>query len=124
MTQLTGKIIWVLDDFGYFGNHIPKEDTTEHTVSKIKFAIIQEHMIKFQTDPVEYQGEQFAYNVNLNINDKGTHYTGSFSEVTDSDWTGKVSCELFENGKVFFIYGEWIEDETFYTWLARIDKVK
>ncbi|MDZ4845332.1 MAG: hypothetical protein SH857_07255 [Chitinophagales bacterium] len=121
--QLSGKIYWVLDDFGYKGNrNFSKKDETAHTSTKVKYALVQDHMIKFSTEAVEIDGEVISYNINLLINDRGTEYTGTFSEASDADWNGDVSCELFENKKAYFLYGNWVEDEEVYTWWARIDK--
>jgi hypothetical protein len=124
MTQLIGRIYWVLDDFTYNGNIIPTKDSTAHAATRLKYAIIQDHMVKFQTEPINYFDNKLVYDVNLTINDIGTRFVGTFSEVTDDDRRGDVSCELFENSKAFFLYGNWIEDEYNYTWWARIEKDK
>lgn len=120
--MLSGKIYWVLDDFTFNGNYYPKKDETVHIVTKIENVIIDEHMIKFSTNPIEYGGELFSYDVNLLINDNGLGFSGRFTETSDGDWSGSISCELFENKNLYFIYGKWTEDEVIYTWWARIEK--
>ena len=122
MKKLSGKIYWIADDFSFNGNFIPKKDETSHTVSKVEDVVIDEHVIKFTTTPVDYDGEKFSYNVNLLADEKGLGFTGTCNETTDRDWKGEIKCELFENKKTYFIYGKWTEDDVVYTWWARIDK--
>lgn len=124
MSGLNGKIYWVCDDFSYNGIYIPKKDETSHISTNLTNAIITDYMIKFSTEDVDYgDGIILGYNVNLNINDNGSGFSGTFTEVYhQSDWKGNVSCELFENKKVFFLYGKWMEDDKIFTWWARIDK--
>jgi len=122
MTQLSGKIYFVESDFLFNHVYIPKKDETSFIVTSIENAIIEEHMIQFSTTPYEYNGEILSYNINLLINDNGLNYSGTFSEKTDQDWNGPVSCELFENKKNYFMYGKWTEDEVVLTWWARIEK--
>jgi len=120
--QLKGKIHWVLDDFFYIGMVIPKKDTTAHIVARINNVIIDEHMIKFYVEPYEVRGEMWSYNVNLLINENGTKYNGTFTEATEGDWAGEISCELYSNAKRHLIYGRWTEDEVLYTFWAIIEK--
>lgn len=122
MSKLTGKIYWVESDFSFNGCHIPKKDETSHTVTRIENAIVDDHMIKFTSTPVDHGNYQFGYNVNLIANDKGLGFTGSFSDTTDGDWKGEITCEVFENKKAFLLFGKWTEEEIIYTWWARIDK--
>jgi hypothetical protein len=94
--QLKGKIYWILDDFNYIGEFIPKKVTTSHTVAKLEYVIIQDHMIKFYVCPYKgSDGGDWSYNVNLQINDNGTKYNGTFSEANEPDHYGEVYSELF-----------------------------
>ena len=120
--QLKGKIYWVLDDFLYIGVNYPKKDTTLHAVARIDNVIIDEHMIKFYIQPFEVRGEIWSYNANLLINENGTKFNGTFTEATDSDYSGELSCELFSNSKGHMLYGRWTEDEALYTFWAVVDK--
>ena len=125
MEPLKGKIYWVEDTFSYEGIHKLKGKESWHIVSKIENVIIDEHLIKFLVLPHIVNlasGEQFSYNVNLIPNETGMGFTGSFSEASDSDWSGEVTCERFENSKKIMLYGRWIEDSSEYTWWAIIDK--
>jgi hypothetical protein len=120
--QLKGKIHWVLDDFFYIGMVIPKTDDTAHIVARINNVIIAEHMIKLYVEPYEVRGELWSYNVNLLINESGTKFNGTFTEGTDTDWTGEVTCELLSNPKRHMLYGRWTEDEILFTFWAIIEK--
>ena len=120
--QLKGKIYGVLNDFSYIGMVIPKKDETAHIVARINNVIIDDHMIKFYVEPYEVHGAFWSYNVNLIINERGTNFNGTFTEGTDTDWTGEVTCELFSNPKRHMLYGRWTEDEILYTFWAIIEK--
>ena len=121
--QLKGKIYWVLDDFAYIGAVVPKKDQTSHTVARIDFAVIEEHMIKFYVCPHKSSdGQDWSYNVNLTINDIGTQYNGIFTEATEPSYKGEVFSELFSNHKKFMLQGRWIESDAIYTFWAIFDK--
>jgi hypothetical protein len=121
MSKLTGYIFWVSGDFSFNGTHKSKENDYDRTASKIEEVIVEEHMIKFQTGLLFEGKNKFSYEVNL-INDSANIFKGRFNLLTATEGRGDVSCELFQNSRAYFLYGEWIEDSNCYTWWARINK--
>jgi len=126
MKTLSGKIYWVKFDFNFIGVHNPKTDETSFISAKITNCVVDENMIKFTT--VAPDVDYTTYNINLLINDTGKKYEGKFKETENEDNEGKITCELFQSTKEYFLYGKWteydydIETEVVYTWWARIDK--
>jgi hypothetical protein len=121
--QLKGRIFWVLDDFSYTGEIIPKKDATSHTAARLENVIIDEHMIKFYVCPYKSSdGDEYSYNVNLLVNDTGTRFNGYYSFEKEPSWRGEVFCELFSNKGKYLLQGRWIEEDCIYTFWAIIDK--
>jgi len=123
MSQLTGKIYLIEEDFAFSGVREPKTKQTSHIISKVEHVLISEHAISFTVMPYDYKGEEISYNVNLSIDEIGFGFTGSYSNVSDPDAKGNVKCELFSNSKQYMLYGRWIgEDEGIYTFWSIINK--
>jgi len=120
--QLKGKIYWIYDDFSYIGENIPKTGETSHAVARISNAIIDDNLIKFHVEPYKVGSDFWSYNVNLLMDEIGTKLHGTFTETTDADWAGEITCELFSNPKRHMLYGRWTEDEDIFTFWAIIEK--
>jgi hypothetical protein len=121
MSKLKGEIFWVLGNFSFTGSHKSIENDYDRTANKIEEAIVEEHMIKFQTGLFSEGKNEFSYEVNL-INDSANLFKGNYKNLSKTGGSGEVKCELYQNNKAYFIYGEWIEDSNCYTWWARISK--
>jgi hypothetical protein len=129
MKTLSGKINWVEFDFSFTGAHFPKKDETSFVSTKISNVIIDENMIKFNTEPwdVGKGCDSVIYHVSLVISDDGKKFDGIFNEEDDCSEV-KCTCELFENKSSYFLFGKWTEylfedeSESICTWWARIDK--
>jgi len=120
---LSGKIYWVQDDFSYNSFYDPKKGETLHISTGVDNVLIDENMIKFSTLPIKnISNEIESYNVNLIINEHGIDYSGTFANTEDRDWSGPVTCELYENKKAYFLFGKWTESEFLFTWWAKINK--
>jgi hypothetical protein len=121
---MNGKIFWVLDDFAYIGAFVPdKKRPTSHTVARIENVIIDDNMIKFYVLPHEAADKiVWSYNVNLLNNPTGTRYEGGFTEATEPDHKGKITCELYSNTNKYLLQGRWYECDEVYTWWAIIEK--
>jgi hypothetical protein len=124
MSQLKGKMYWVVDDFAYNGMRLFKKDETAHFVSGIENAIIDEHTITFTVLPLDVAGTVFNYKVSLLPDNFGNGFTGKFDEASDPEWTGNVKCDVFSNDKQYLLYGTWMEAEMAHTFWAIIDKEK
>lgn len=123
MTQLSGKIVWVTDDFGYYGHYKAlTQHNTSHVVTKLTHFVMDENMISFCTDPYTAEGETFEYRVNLMVGNKEYFYSGYANYGDGSRADVEISCEAFEHKKKIMLYGKWIEDEIYHTWWASIDK--
>ena len=130
MTQLSGRIYWIIEDFNFEGTRKIRLDNkkkyshedSEHSTTKIENVIIDDFVLKFSTLPYDCDGEAFSYFVNLTSLDKEFIYKGQATSQTDEDERIEVSCELFENRKKYFLYGTWKEYDSVYTWWASIYK--
>jgi hypothetical protein len=121
MSKLTGEVFWVLGNFSFKGSHKSIQNDYDRTASKIEDAIVEDHMIKFQTELFSEGNSEFSYEVSL-INESANLFKGSFKILSETGGSGEVKCELYDNSKAYFLYGEWIEDSNCYTWWARIRK--
>lgn len=122
MAALTGKLYWIENDFDFNGPRETKKGESESAITGIENVIVDDNMIEFRTIPFELEGVQTSYNINLRADETGLGYSGKFYDTIDRDWNGEVKCELFENAKMYFLYGKWTEDDVIYTWWARIQK--
>lgn len=120
---LKGRITWIPSDFKFKGAYTSKDETS-FFVTDISDVIIQDYMIKFFTEPYEFDGMSLSYNVNLLIDEYGSKYVGKFTLKSDPEWIGQVTCELYENKRKYLLYGSWIENEEECSWIAEIEKTQ
>lgn len=120
------KICWIADSFSYNGL-IPEDDRDGYNFSaKIEKSIVDEHMIKLVTKPVNFGEGVIGYFVNLIHDDFSKKYIGKYQDTEDVLSSGYVECELFSNRWFYFLIGTWIEtgddEESKFTWFAKIEK--
>lgn len=120
---LKGRIAWIPSDFKFKGTYTSKDETS-FFVTNVSDVVIQDYMIKFFTEPYEFNGMSLSYYVNLLIDEYGSKYVGKFTLESDPEFEGQVTCELYENKGKYLLYGSWIENEVIYSWIAEIEKTK
>lgn len=121
MNKLTGEVFRVFGNFSFKGNHKSIQNDYDRTANKIKDVIVEDHMIKFHSGLFSEGNSEYSYEVIL-FHDSANLFNGSFKILSETRGRGDVKCELYENSKAYFLYGEWIEDSNCYTWWARIKK--
>src|SRR5436190_6369566 len=106
MSQLSGKIHWINHDFSFYGcEKVLTRDEVYYTVTKVTNFVMDENMISFYTAPYEYQGDTYAYKVNLLAGNRDYIYTGYANYVEGGRVDGSISCQVYNHNDRIMLHG-------------------
>ena len=109
--MLKGNINWFTSDLKF-----KESQDVEVTVGTISNVLFDDNSIKFNA-----QTEHYEYEINMLADDIGVGYTGEI--ISNNENCGEVKCEILTNEKSIILIGSWIDEEVYYTWYSKLQKV-